>query len=29
MNNPLPRWWMYLFIITTVFGIAYLIVFPG
>lgn len=29
MNNPLPRWWMYLFIITAVFGIAYLIVFPG
>lgn len=29
MNNPLPRWWMYLFIITAVFGIAYLLVFPG
>lgn len=29
MNNPLPRWWMYLFIITAVFGIAYLVVFPG
>jgi cytochrome c oxidase cbb3-type subunit 3 len=29
MNNPLPRWWMYLFIITTVFGITYLVIFPG
>lgn len=29
MNNPLPRWWMYLFIITSVFGLAYLVVFPG
>jgi cytochrome c oxidase cbb3-type subunit 3 len=29
MNNPLPRWWMYLFIITVVFAVAYLVVFPG
>ena len=29
MNNPLPRWWMYLFIITAVFGLTYLVVFPG
>lgn len=28
-NNPLPRWWLWLFIITVVFGAAYLIVFPG
>ena len=28
-NNPLPRWWLWLFIITIVFGAAYLIVFPG
>ncbi len=29
MNNPLPRWWMWLFILSCTFGIAYLIVFPG
>jgi len=29
MNNPLPRWWMGLFVLTIVFGIGYLVVFPG
>jgi len=28
-NNPLPRWWLGLFILTILFGIAYLIYFPG
>ncbi len=28
-NNPLPRWWLGLFIITILFALAYLIVFPG
>ena len=28
-NNPLPRWWMWLFILTVVFALAYLIIFPG
>ncbi len=28
-NNPLPRWWLWLFIITIVFGLAYLVVYPG
>jgi len=28
-NNPLPRWWLGLFILTIIFGIAYLIWFPG
>ena len=28
-NNPLPRWWLYLFVGTIVFGIAYLIYYPG
>lgn len=28
-NNPLPRWWMWLFYITIVFGIGYLILYPG
>lgn len=29
MNNPLPRWWMWLFIITIVFGLLYLVAYPG
>jgi cytochrome c oxidase cbb3-type subunit III len=29
MNNPLPRWWMWLFIITVVFAFAYLALYPG
>ncbi len=29
MNNPLPRWWMWLFVITIVFGLLYLLAFPG
>lgn len=29
LNNPLPRWWMMLFIITVVFSLVYLVVFPG
>lgn len=29
LNNPLPRWWMWLFIITVVFAIGYLVIFPG
>ncbi len=29
LNNPLPRWWLGLFIITVVFGAAYLVFFPG
>ena len=28
-DNPLPRWWFYMFIGTFVFTIAYLIIFPG
>src|SRR5688572_7447533 len=28
-NNPLPRWWLGLFILTIVFGAGYLAVFPG
>lgn len=28
-NNPLPRWWLGLFILTVLFGAAYLIFFPG
>lgn len=29
LNNPMPKWWMYLFIITSVFGFAYLALYPG
>ena len=28
-NNPLPRWWMWLFWITIVFSIVYLVLYPG
>jgi len=28
-NNPLPRWWLGLFIITIVFGLGYLVYYPG
>lgn len=29
MNNPLPRWWVGLFIITVVFALVYLAFYPG
>lgn len=29
MNNPLPRWWMGLFVITIVFALGYLFAYPG
>ncbi len=28
-NNPLPNWWRWLFFITIVFGLAYLVLYPG
>lgn len=28
-DNPLPAWWFYMFVITIVFSIGYLIVYPG
>ena len=28
MNNPLPRWWVWLFVITIVFGLGYLALPP-
>jgi len=28
-NNPLPRWWMGLFVITIVFSAIYLVLYPG
>ncbi len=29
MNNPLPRWWLGLFVITVVFAVLYLFLYPG
>jgi cytochrome c oxidase cbb3-type subunit III len=29
MNNPMPMWWVGLFVITIIFGFAYLFLFPG
>ncbi|MGJ7521620.1 cytochrome-c oxidase, cbb3-type subunit III [Variovorax sp. LT1P1] len=29
MNNPLPRWWVGLFVLTIVFGLGYLVAYPG
>lgn len=28
-NNPMPRWWMWLFVLTIVFGLGYLAAYPG
>ncbi|HVZ43411.1 MAG TPA: cytochrome-c oxidase, cbb3-type subunit III [Ramlibacter sp.] len=29
MNNPLPLWWVWLFVITIVFSVGYLVFYPG
>ncbi len=29
MNNPMPMWWVGLFVITVIFGLFYLYLFPG
>jgi len=28
-NNPMPRWWMWLFVVTIVYGLLYLVAYPG
>jgi cytochrome c oxidase cbb3-type subunit 3 len=28
-NNPMPRWWVWMFVITIVFGLLYLAAYPG
>lgn len=28
-DNPLPAWWLNMFVLSMVFGIAYLVIFPG
>jgi len=29
LNNPLPRWWLWLFYLTVIFSAMYLVLFPG
>jgi len=29
LNNPLPAWWSWLFVLTIVFGVAYFVLYPG
>jgi cytochrome c oxidase cbb3-type subunit III len=29
MNHPLPRWWMVLFVLTVLFSLIYLLLYPG
>jgi cytochrome c oxidase cbb3-type subunit III len=29
LNSPMPRWWMWMFYITIVFGVGYLVLYPG
>jgi cytochrome c oxidase cbb3-type subunit 3 len=29
LNNPLPRWWMWMFLAACAFGVVYLILYPG
>jgi cytochrome c oxidase cbb3-type subunit 3 len=29
LNNPLPRWWLWLFILSTIFALGYLTLYPG
>jgi cytochrome c oxidase cbb3-type subunit 3 len=29
LNNPLPRWWLWLFVLTIIYGVGYLYFYPG
>lgn len=29
LNNPLPSWWMWMFLLSCIFALVYLILFPG
>jgi cytochrome c oxidase cbb3-type subunit 3 len=29
LNNPLPRWWLWLFFVTVIFAVVYLVLYPG
>jgi cytochrome c oxidase cbb3-type subunit III len=28
-NNPMPRWWMWMFVLSVIFSLAYLVAYPG
>jgi len=28
-NNPLPRWWLFMFVFTIIFAVGYLVLYPG
>jgi cytochrome c oxidase cbb3-type subunit 3 len=29
MNNPMPRWWVWLFVLTIIFSLGHLVAYPG
>ncbi|MDN3988378.1 cytochrome-c oxidase, cbb3-type subunit III [Zwartia vadi] len=29
LNNPVPRWWTYMYVIMCLFGVGYLVLYPG
>jgi cytochrome c oxidase cbb3-type subunit 3 len=29
LNNPLPRWWMWMFLLSCIFALVYLVLYPG
>ncbi len=29
LNNPLPRWWLWMYLLSCLFGIIYLVLYPG
>ena len=29
LDNPLPAWWFYMFVLTIVWGVGYLVIYPG
>ena len=29
LDNPLPAWWFYMFLITIIWGVGYLVIYPG
>lgn len=29
LNNPLPRWWLWMFYLSIIFGLGYLVLYPG
>ncbi len=29
LNNPLPRWWMWMFLLACILGLGYLALYPG